>query len=64
MDRLYEVDELAAILRVKASTVYTWVRDGKIPHMKLGRLIRFNSKQIVEITGTNEDEGGSVPLQN
>jgi len=64
MERLFQVAELAAILRVKPSTVYAWVKSRKIPHLRLGRLIRFNVNHIKKITGSNGNGGGSVPLQN
>jgi excisionase family DNA binding protein len=51
MERLLTVSEVAQLLQVKPSTVYTWVREGKIPHTKIGRLIRFTLDQIKKIIG-------------
>ena len=36
---LLTADEAAAILRVKTDTVYRWVSQGRIPHVRLGRKI-------------------------
>ncbi|MBZ5542591.1 MAG: helix-turn-helix domain-containing protein [Acidobacteriia bacterium] len=61
MQKLSKVPDLAGILKVKDSTVYGWVRAGKIPSLRIGRLIRFTPKQIREISGIGDDEGGSAP---
>jgi len=45
-DKLMTVDEVAEYLRVKASTVYKWAKDGKIPAAKIGRLWRFDREEI------------------
>ena len=53
MEKLLTVPEVAVILQVKPSTVYTWVREGKIPHIRVGRLIRFRPLQIEEFISRN-----------
>jgi excisionase family DNA binding protein len=35
MEKLYTVEEVAEILSIEASTCKNWIRDGKIPHIKL-----------------------------
>ena len=45
-DRLMTVDEVAEYLRVKASTVYKWAKDGRVPAAKVGRLWRFDREEI------------------
>lgn len=45
-NRLMTVEEVAAYLRVKPSTVYDWAKRGKIPAVKIGRLWRFESEEI------------------
>lgn len=42
------VEEVAAYLRVKPSTVYDWAKQGKIPAVKMGRLWRFETEKIEE----------------
>lgn len=39
-------DEIADYLRVKPSTVRTWVKQGKIPHVKAGSLNRFRREDV------------------
>jgi len=53
MPPLQTVIDLATILGVKPSTIYTWVRQGKIPHIRIGRLIRFTHVQIEEFLNGN-----------
>lgn len=42
------VKELAAMLRVKVRTVYSWVEDGLIPYHKPGRIMIFRLDEINE----------------
>jgi excisionase family DNA binding protein len=42
------VEEAAAYLRIKRSTVYKWVHEGKIPHHKVGGSIRFSRRLLLE----------------
>ncbi len=46
MDKLLTIDELAEVLSVKKSTIYQWVHLGLIPHIKMGRLLRFKKEDI------------------
>ena len=59
-DPLIDVKDLSQMLSVSERTIYDLVRDGEIPYVKVGRLIRFDAtsvmayltvspKQIVEI---------------
>ena len=41
------LEEVAAYLRVKPQTIYTWAQDKKIPAAKLGREWRFK-KSIID----------------
>lgn len=43
---LMTVNEVAAYLRVKPSSVYEWAQAGKIPAAKVGRLWRFHRDEI------------------
>jgi len=40
--------ELCAWLKVRRATVYDWVHVGFIPHVKLGRLLRFERQAILK----------------
>lgn len=46
MEKLLTIDELAEVLSVKKSTIYQWVHMGLIPHIKVGRLLRFREEDI------------------
>lgn len=46
--RLINIDELAEMLSVKKATIYWWIRGNQIPHLKLGRLVRFDPERIDE----------------
>jgi len=40
------IEELSQYLNIKSSTLYAWVAQGKIPHVKINRLIRFQKEEI------------------
>ena len=40
------IEEVAAYLRVKPQTIYTWAQEGKIPAAKLGNQWRFKKSMI------------------
>jgi excisionase family DNA binding protein len=44
--KLLTVAEAAAICGVGEATIYNWVTDGKMPHIKLGRIIRFDERVL------------------
>ncbi len=44
---LITVDELAEILRVPRGWIYERTRLGKIPHVRLGRLVRFKASEVI-----------------
>jgi excisionase family DNA binding protein len=46
VERLHTVPEVADKLQVKPPTLYTWVSQNKIEHIRVGRLIRFSTQQI------------------
>jgi excisionase family DNA binding protein len=43
---LLNVTELSERLCIKRSTLYAWAEQGMIPHVKLGRLLRFDPDEI------------------
>jgi excisionase family DNA binding protein len=45
---LLKVGEVAQWLRLKESTIRKWVCRGLIPHLKLGRTVCFQTKDIEE----------------
>lgn len=68
-DAVLTIDELAEYLKLSKSTLYHFVRDGKIPGVKVGRHWRFNKAAIDEwmrkggrftIAGKRGDHNGSL----
>ncbi len=46
--RLLTIDEIAEFLHMNPMTVYSWVKDGKIPAFKIGKVWRFRQTEIDE----------------
>lgn len=46
MKHYLDVTTLAERLGIKRSTLYAWAEQGTIPHVKLGRLLRFDPDEI------------------
>ena len=49
MSKLLNAKETAELLGVKESTIRKWVLERKIPFVKVGALVRFNSCDIEAI---------------
>jgi excisionase family DNA binding protein len=47
-ERLLDVGEAAALLHVKAKTLYAWVSRNKIPYRKICSLVRFHRGELIE----------------
>jgi len=46
VSNLLNAIEMAALLNVPVSTIYKWTHEGFIPHVKLGRLVRFRATDV------------------
>jgi excisionase family DNA binding protein len=46
VERLLDTAEIAEQLGMSVSTIRKWVHFGFIPHIKLGRAVRFREKDI------------------
>jgi excisionase family DNA binding protein len=46
MNDIMTLEEVAAYLKLKPQTIYTWAQDGKIPAAKLGKEWRFRKSVI------------------
>ena len=46
--RLMTIDQLASVWCISKATLYNWVNQGRLPHVKLGRALRFDVAQIEE----------------
>lgn len=49
MDTWYDAQDVARRLKVTPRTVQRWCRERRIPHVRIGRGIRFTAQQLVEI---------------
>ena len=65
MNRLLKAEDVAELFGVRVPTVYSWARRGRIPHMKLGRLIRFRLDELWRflnnISGREDTDAGRDP---
>lgn len=46
MEDLLTAAQVGKKLSIKTRTIYEWVRCGLIPHVKLGRLVRFRQDEV------------------
>jgi len=46
MEKLLTPQEIAEVLGVQPSTIYQWTHQGYIPHIKLGKFVRFKAKDV------------------
>ena len=44
--RLINIQEASEYLRIPVNTLYAWAKEGKIPSVKLGGLVRFDLQKI------------------
>jgi excisionase family DNA binding protein len=56
VNRLLTIAEAAALLGVKAQTLYFWVSQKRVPHRKIGRLVRFTESDLEEFVGRQKQE--------
>jgi excisionase family DNA binding protein len=56
-DEVITANEVAALLRMTAAWVYAETRCNRIPHMRLGRYVRYRRSAIESWMATLEDEG-------
>ncbi len=48
MDRFYTCEEVAEMYRVKVSTVWSWIREGKLRAVKIGKNYRIDKQSLAE----------------
>ena len=46
MENLLTPQEIADVLGVSKSTIYQWTHQEYIPHVKIGRFVRFRQSQV------------------
>jgi len=57
MQKLLKPHEIADLLGVKPSTIYQWTHEGYIPHIKVGRNVRFRECDIEQWLDKKNNEG-------
>lgn len=45
----YDVNDVAEFMKVTPRTVQRWCRERRVPHVRVGRSIRFTAEQLQEI---------------
>jgi excisionase family DNA binding protein len=48
LERLITIQELSQIIAIKVPTIYRWVHEEYIPHLKINHLVRFKESEIAE----------------
>ena len=61
---LLNVTEVSEWLQVKRSTIYLWAEQSMIPHMKLGRLLRFDHDEIEAWLDSHRQEVTPEPISS
>jgi prophage regulatory protein len=57
MTKLLTPQQIADVLGVQKSTIYQWTHQGYIPHVKLGKLVRFREKAVMEWVEKRSEPG-------
>ncbi|KSV17223.1 transcriptional regulator [Dehalococcoides mccartyi] len=65
--RWFSVDEIANYLGIKRDTVYKWISERQMPGHKIGRLWKFDKKEVdgwVKSSGANDHQPTSTGVAN
>lgn len=46
LESMLTIDDLARVANVSRNTVRSWVREGRVPYLKAGQLVRFDPVEI------------------
>ncbi|PKK82035.1 MAG: hypothetical protein CVT49_15735 [candidate division Zixibacteria bacterium HGW-Zixibacteria-1] len=66
MEKLLTPQEIAEVLGVQPSTIYQWTHQGFIPHVKIGKFVRFKEKDVekwVEKKANNGRDGRKINVK-
>jgi len=63
MEKLLSPEELGELLNVSIHTIYQWTSKRHIPYIKVGKLVRFDTHEILEWLDTNTRKPESALLQ-
>lgn len=58
---LVTIKELSEFLKVKSSTLYSWVHSGTIPFIKLNGLLRFDMDEITKWVESSKPVLPNIP---
>lgn len=47
MERLMTAKQVSELIEVRPSTIYQWVHFGLIPHVKIGKCVRFKKDELL-----------------
>ena len=62
MEKLLNIDEVAEILGVNKTTIYSWTSQNRIPHIKLTRrVLKFREKEIMDWISKKSVHGDEPP---
>lgn len=53
--QIIDLDELCHRYRLKARTVYFWVKNGQIPFLRAGRGLRFSIEEVEQWLKSHRD---------
>ena len=56
MSELLTIEEIAAVLKVPKSWIYARTCKNQLPHIKVGRHLRFQKEKVFEFLGIAEFE--------
>lgn len=45
-EELWTAKDLSQAFKTATSTIYQWVHEGRIPHVRLGTCVRFRPKEV------------------
>jgi excisionase family DNA binding protein len=54
VDHLLSVEEAAAYLNIPVRTLRNWVGQGKVPHTRIGKHVRFTPEHLAQIVAAGE----------
>ena len=57
MDRLLDVKQVSEMLSIKQSTLRAWILQGRIPCVRLNRLVRFRERDLTQWIGSPKVNG-------
>ena len=57
MKKFLTPKQLAEILQVSPKTVYDWTYTGFVPHVRIGRCVRFDPEKVMRWIASRERKG-------